>query len=378
MRVCCPAPPVRVSLGLDPGCRFIAFMGMGVANSRRTGTTGRDSPYNKNHRPTGCPRLCYIFWPWIRARPVRARLCLTMRDAIKAAGADASSRRFFPQPGWVEHDPDEIWETQIGVAAEAIARAGIQRTRHRRHRHHQPARNHRGMGPRQRRAGPQRHRVAGPAHRGVLRRTQGRGARSVDHGQDRAGARCLFFRHQAALDTRQRSRARAAAEAGQARVRHRRLLAHLEILRRRGARDRCQQCLAHAALQHPQRRLGRRAARNCSTFRAQCCRRSCHRAASSRDTARNLFGARIPIAGIAGDQQAALFGQRCVTPGMVKNTYGTGCFMLMHTGEQAGAFAQQAADDRLRGASTAAANTRSRAACSSPAQWSNGCATGSA
>ncbi|WDL97590.1 glycerol kinase GlpK [Alicyclobacillus sp. ALC3] len=46
-------------------------------------------------------------------------------------------------------------------------------------------------------------------------------------------------------------------------------------------------------------------------------------------------GAKIPIAGIAGDQQAALFGQMCVEPGMVKNTYGTGCFMLMNTGETA-------------------------------------------
>ncbi len=45
-----------------------------------------------------------------------------------------------------------------------------------------------------------------------------------------------------------------------------------------------------------------------------------------------LLGAPIPIAGIAGDQQAALFGQACTQPGMVKNTYGTGCFMLMHTG----------------------------------------------
>ena len=43
----------------------------------------------------------------------------------------------------------------------------------------------------------------------------------------------------------------------------------------------------------------------------------------------------IPIAGIAGDQQAALFGQICTQAGMVKNTYGTGCFMLMHTGEKA-------------------------------------------
>ena len=41
----------------------------------------------------------------------------------------------------------------------------------------------------------------------------------------------------------------------------------------------------------------------------------------------------IPVAGIAGDQQAALFGQLCIHPGMVKNTYGTGCFMLMNTGE---------------------------------------------
>ncbi|MFY7902140.1 MAG: glycerol kinase GlpK, partial [Rubrivivax sp.] len=45
-----------------------------------------------------------------------------------------------------------------------------------------------------------------------------------------------------------------------------------------------------------------------------------------------LFGAPIPVAGIAGDQQAALFGQAGFAPGLVKNTYGTGCFMLMHTG----------------------------------------------
>ena len=48
-----------------------------------------------------------------------------------------------------------------------------------------------------------------------------------------------------------------------------------------------------------------------------------------------LLGAEIPIAGIAGDQQAALFGQACFRPGLVKNTYGTGCFALMHTGGDA-------------------------------------------
>lgn len=52
------------------------------------------------------------------------------------------------------------------------------------------------------------------------------------------------------------------------------------------------------------------------------------------ETATTLFSTKIPIAGIAGDQQAALFGQMCTTPGMVKNTYGTGCFLLMNTGKE--------------------------------------------
>ncbi|GAE91946.1 glycerol kinase [Gracilibacillus boraciitolerans JCM 21714] len=48
----------------------------------------------------------------------------------------------------------------------------------------------------------------------------------------------------------------------------------------------------------------------------------------------HFFGQNVPIAGAAGDQQAALFGQACFEKGMVKNTYGTGCFMLMHTGDK--------------------------------------------
>ena len=55
-------------------------------------------------------------------------------------------------------------------------------------------------------------------------------------------------------------------------------------------------------------------------------------ASSHRFGETRLFGAAIPIAGIAGDQQSALFGQACFSSGMAKNTYGTGCFMLLHTG----------------------------------------------
>ena len=51
-------------------------------------------------------------------------------------------------------------------------------------------------------------------------------------------------------------------------------------------------------------------------------------------TKTTLFAHEVPIAGIAGDQQAALFGQMCTTPGSVKNTYGTGCFLLMNTGQK--------------------------------------------
>src|SRR5262249_55693296 len=64
--------------------------------------------------------------------------------------------------------------------------------------------------------------------------------------------------------------------------------------------------------------------------------------ASSGDFGRTdpaVLGAPIPIAGVAGDQQAALFGQGCVEPGMAKNTYGTGCFLLLNTG--AGAVASR-------------------------------------
>ncbi|MCD6289830.1 MAG: glycerol kinase GlpK [Anaerolineae bacterium] len=49
----------------------------------------------------------------------------------------------------------------------------------------------------------------------------------------------------------------------------------------------------------------------------------------------DVLGAAVPIAGVAGDQQAATFGQACFAPGMAKNTYGTGCFVLLNTGEQA-------------------------------------------
>ncbi len=88
-----------------------------------------------------------------------------------------------------------------------------------------------------------------------------------------------------------------------------------------------------------------------------------------------LPGGSVLVAGVAGDQQAALFGQACVDPGMGKNTYGTGSFVLINAGFQmpqppAGA----ARDGRLRGR-TALARTRWRRRSSRPARPCSGCAT---
>src|SRR3984893_12276040 len=70
-----------------------------------------------------------------------------------------------------------------------------------------------------------------------------------------------------------------------------------------------------------------------------CClifrRRSCHVTDSFGElgvTDHEVFGATVPIRGVAGDQQAAMVGQACFEPGMMKSTYGTGCFALLNTG----------------------------------------------
>ncbi len=79
-------------------------------------------------------------------------------------------------------------------------------------------------------------------------------------------------------------------------------------------------------------------------------------------TEADLLGGAIPIAGDAGDQQAATFGQACFTPGSAKNTYGTGCFMLLNTGGK-----PVASKNGLR--------TAWKGPCSSRARSCSGCAT---
>ena len=84
----------------------------------------------------------------------------------------------------------------------------------------------------------------------------------------------------------------------------------------------------------------------------------------------------VPVAGDLGDQQAALFGQTCFNPGEAKNTYGTGCFMLMNMGElpvpsTSGLLTTRRLQDRRR----RSRSTPWKARSPSPARWSSGCAT---
>jgi glycerol kinase len=99
------------------------------------------------------------------------------------------------------------------------------------------------------------------------------------------------------------------------------------------ARHRPQQRRAHPADEHPHAGMGRRALLRLFHIPRSVLPRIVPSSGVLGETAPGLLGdAPIPIAGVAGDQQAATFGQACFAPGMAKNTYGTGCFMLMNTG----------------------------------------------
>ena len=158
--------------------------------------------------------------------------------------------------------------------------------------------------------------------------------RAGDRRQDRACARSLFFRQQDRLAAGQCGRRARSGRGRQARLRHHRQFPVVAADRRQSACDRCQQCRAHAAVRYRPRRMGcrplravRRAALAAAAGASDC-------AGEFGATLPELFGAPIRILGMAGDQQAATVGQGCFTPGMMKSTYGTGCFMVLNTGAE--------------------------------------------
>lgn len=255
-------------------------------------------------------------------------------DGGIVAVAQKEFEQIFPRPGWVEHDPDEIWSSQIGVASEAISRAGL------------TPRELAAIGiANQRETTVVWERASGrPIHNAIVwqdRRTAGFCDQLREEGHEST------FREKTGLvldsyfsGTKVNwilenvDGARARAEAGElcfgtidSWLVWKLTDGGLHITDATNA-SRTLMYDIHSGdwddellglLDVPRSMLPE--VRSSSEVYGE--------------TSVELFSHPIPIAGIAGDQQAALFGQQCTEPGMVKNTYGTGCFMLLNTGTEA-------------------------------------------
>jgi glycerol kinase len=242
--------------------------------------------------------------------------------------------QLFPKPGWVEHDPNEIWSTQLGVAAEAISKGGL------------TAQHIAAIG-----ITNQRETTV------VWDRQTGQPLYNAIVWQDRRTADFCDTLKSGGIDKIIQQKTGLVVDAYFSATKVKWILDNIA-----GARDRAvkgELCfgtidswllwkltngLVHAT---DVSNASRTMLFNIHTlqwddellkiFNVPPSMLPEVRSSSEvyGHTQNILTSHNIPIAGIAGDQQAALFGQMCTQPGMVKNTYGTGCFMLMNTGEKA-------------------------------------------
>lgn len=248
--------------------------------------------------------------------------------------AQRELRQHYPQPGWVEHDPEEIWATQLDTAREAIAGAGLS------------ARDIRAIG------------ITNQRETTVLwSRRSGRPlARAIVWQDRRTEPLCAHLRAQPGLVERVREHTGLLIDPYFSATKLRWLLdavpgAHLGaaqgelafgtvdswlLWRLTGGRVHATD-VSNAArtllfdIRHQRWDPELLAAFHVPDSVLPTVHPSSH---VYGETDPALLGAAIPVGGIAGDQQAALFGQACFAPGMAKNTYGTGCFLLMHTGSR--------------------------------------------
>ena len=249
------------------------------------------------------------------------------------AMAQRELTQHYPQPGWVEHDADEIWDSQLATAREALAKAGL------------PARDIAAIGITNQRetAVLWDRRTGRPLHRAIVwqdRRGEPLCAQLRDHGH------AELIRHSTGL----------VVDSYFSATKLRWLLDHLPGAHIAAAQGE----LAFGTIDSWliwKLTGGRVHATDVSNASRTMLYDIRHNAWDPELLAllhvpesvlpqvhpsshvygecdAEWLGGAIPIAGVAGDQQAALFGQACFKAGLVKNTYGTGCFMLMHTGER--------------------------------------------
>ena len=246
--------------------------------------------------------------------------------------AQKEFEQIFPHSGWVEHDANQIWASQIGVANEAIARIGI------------TAADIAAIG------------ITNQRETTVIwDRTTGKPIHNAIVWQDRRTAEVCDRLKADGHEKLFQSKTGLAIDAYFSGTKIQWLLDHVK-----GAREKCDRGeLAFGTIDSWLIWKLTKGALHI-TDASNACRTSLYNIHTGRwdddllalldiprsllpevrsssevygKTAEGLLGAQIPIAGIGGDQQAATFGQAALEPGMVKNTYGTGCFMLLNTGE---------------------------------------------
>ena len=249
------------------------------------------------------------------------------------AMAQREFRQHYPRPGWVEHDPMEIWSSQLETAREALQRAGLQ------------AGDIRSIGiTNQRETTLVWERRSGrPIHPAIVwqdRRAEPLCAqlREAGHGdwvRERTGL--VIDAYFSATKIRwlldQVPGARAAAERGELAFG---TVDSWLLWQLTGGRVHATDVSNAARTLLLDVRTQRWDAELLALFDipASLLPEVCPSSHVFGETLPELLGASVSVGGMAGDQQSALFGQACLSPGQAKNTYGTGCFMLMHAGER--------------------------------------------
>ena len=249
------------------------------------------------------------------------------------AMAQREFRQHYPRPGWVEHDPMEIWSSQLETAREALQRAGLQ------------AGDIRSIGiTNQRETTLVWERRSGrPIHPAIVwqdRRAEPLCAqlREAGHGdwvRERTGL--VIDAYFSATKIRwlldQVPGARAATERGELAFG---TVDSWLLWQLTGGRVHATDVSNAARTLLLDIRTQRWDDELLALFDIPASLLPEVRPSSHvfGETLPELLGASVPVGGMAGDQQSALFGQACLSPGQAKNTYGTGCFMLMHAGER--------------------------------------------
>jgi glycerol kinase len=241
--------------------------------------------------------------------------------------------QIYPEPGWVEHDPMEIWQTQLATAREAIAKAGL------------TASEIKAIGiTNQRETTVVCHRKTGqPIHNAIVwqdRRAEPTCAELRENGfepviQDKTGLRidAYFSGTKLKWILDHVPQARELARKGELAFG---TIDSWLIWQLTKGDTHCTDVsnASRTRLFNVHSNLWDEDLLQALNIEPSLMPQVLPSAAEFGSVKADLLGHAIPICGVAGDQQSALFGQACFTEGMAKNTYGTGCFMLMHTGNK--------------------------------------------